>query len=148
MDRHAEKRDTDNSHKGLFRRNLVDRCLCVWINGGVFLSEETKVSVYSSGGEKPLRNCPNTQSQQPFCTLHPPSLYSTNESVIATLWKSSIASIWMDATGCNTIISATEICSHQTACFRSFASISVGLRAGLWLGHSSALAIHWYGLCV
>lgn len=29
MDGHSEKSETDNSHKGLFRRNLVDRCLCV-----------------------------------------------------------------------------------------------------------------------
>lgn len=31
MDRHTEERErqTDSSHKGLLRRNLVDRCLCV-----------------------------------------------------------------------------------------------------------------------
>lgn len=27
MDRHEKKRETDNSHKGLFRRNLVGRCV-------------------------------------------------------------------------------------------------------------------------
>lgn len=46
MDRHA-KEERDRQFTGLLRRNLVDRCLCVWINGREFLFEGTRVNVCS-----------------------------------------------------------------------------------------------------